>query len=133
MIFFIILISVIGYSWSRKNIVWAEIGMVMTFWPFTTLGAFVTVLQIAMGTRFVVDCNVKPTAFVGQLRMKLPPCIRTPRTGGGLVEIPMPDFFGFMDFLLSCIACGIQNFMLLSNGLRFCQQLAAYTPVPEVG
>ena len=42
-------------------------GLVTVFWPLTTAGSGETVVQITDGTRFVVDCKVKPVALVGQL------------------------------------------------------------------
>jgi len=42
------------------------------FWPLTTMGAGVLVVQTG-DTRFVVDCRVKPVALVGHVRMTLAP------------------------------------------------------------
>jgi hypothetical protein len=42
-------------------------GLVTVFWPLMTTGAGEFVTQAAGECRFVVDCNVNPTALVGQV------------------------------------------------------------------
>src|SRR5579863_1292848 len=46
-------------------------GLVTAFCPLTTAGAVETGLQAAGGTRFVVDCKLKPVALVGHVKIKL--------------------------------------------------------------
>ena len=58
---------------SRKKRLGSAIVLVMTNWPFTTMGAGETGVQTVEGPRFVVDSNVKAEIFVGHEKTRLPP------------------------------------------------------------
>jgi len=47
--------------------------LVTALGPLTTTGAGETGLQTAGETRFVVDCKVKPVAFIGHVKITLVP------------------------------------------------------------
>jgi hypothetical protein len=54
------------------------------------------VLQMADGVRFVVDCNVKPVALVGQVKITFPSADLIVRSGRGtgnemLKTVPFPE------------------------------------------
>ena len=53
------------------------------FCPLTTTGALELVTHEAGERKFVVDCNVNPTALVAQLRMTLVPEAVIVSCGGG--------------------------------------------------
>jgi hypothetical protein len=54
-------------SMSRKNFVPPNKLFVTIHCPLTTVGEFVTSIQLTGGVASTVDCNVNPAAFVGQV------------------------------------------------------------------
>src|SRR5437870_197350 len=70
--------------------------LVTAFCPFTTTSSGETAVQTVDETRFVVDCRVKPVAFVGQSKMTLAPAGVMVSCGGRegnaiLNTVPQPE------------------------------------------
>ena len=83
----------IDYWLNRKNCCVPTMGFVTVFRPLTTTGAGEFVVQIADGPRFVVDCSVKPMAFVVQLKIRFAPegMIASCGSNERLNTVPVPE------------------------------------------
>lgn len=73
-----------------------EAGFVTVFCPFTTTGATEMGLQAMGEERLVVDCRVKPAAFVGQVKVTVGPEELIVNCGGAtgssmLKRVPEPE------------------------------------------